>query len=144
MKNTDSVVKMQIELTDVLEKMYNRVEGLIKKYCSDDGVIPNMPEYSIIVSDPCEYYRYYDTCIRMGDDIVYVMLSLSMVISSMQDIKNTKLTKHLSNEVTVLAGFRKFLDNNLERLKNYKFDLVELKRQITDRLKLLQSTSFHK
>jgi hypothetical protein len=80
--------------------------------------------------------------LEIGDEILCVMMALSLVHTSLLDIRSTKVTKDLSNEYSLIISFKKFLDESIERLSPKRFDLIELKRQATDRVKLLQSISY--
>lgn len=142
MSNKDNVITLQMELTDIVNKVYNRIREIVSKYGDTDNGFPKLPEYEDIIKSKPLFYKYFNIYLEIGDEILCVMLEISMVHSSLIEIKREKLNKDLSNEYTIIQGFRKFLDESIERLSNSKFDLIELKRQATDRVKLLNNISY--
>ena len=142
MTTENNVISLQMELTDVVSNVYNRIEGIIKKYGDSLGNFPTLPSYETIIKSPALLYKYYNMYLEIGDEILCVMMALSLVHTSLLDIRSTKVTKDLSNEYSLIISFKKFLDESIERLSPKRFDLIELKRQATDRVKLLQSISY--
>ena len=142
MTSENNVITLQIQLTEILDNVYNRIKGIVEKYGSDLGNFPKLPEYDEIINSPSILYKYYNQYLEIGDEIICVMMAVSLVHTSLIDIRNTKLTKDLTNEYSMMTGFKKFLDDHVESLTRYKFDLVDLKRQAIDRVKLLQSLSY--
>ena len=142
MAEENSIITIQIDLTNIVNQCYNKVEGIIRKFGSNAGDIPFPPDFDVLIKNFNEYYKYYNEYIRIGDEIVCEQMRLRLVLNSLTDFRNTKITKDLYKEYSAAQGFRNFLDYNIEKLIGYKFDLVELKRQVTDRIKLLQAVSF--
>jgi hypothetical protein len=142
MSDKNSIIGIQMDLTSVLDNMYSKIQDVLNKYGSSAGDIPFLPEYKLLMKNKEIYYNYYSECIKIGDELVSVLVSLGMVFSSLNDIRNTKLGRDLSNEYSMIQGFKKFLDTNIEQLNRYKYDLIEIKRQVTDRIKLLQNINF--
>jgi hypothetical protein len=142
MTSENNVITLQMQLTEIIDSVYNRIKGIVEKYGSELGNFPKLPEYDEIINSPSILYKYYNQYLEIGDEIICVMMAVSLVHTSLIDIRNTKLTKDLTNEYSMMTGFKKFLDEHIESLIRYKFDLVDLKRQAIDRVRLLQSLSY--
>jgi hypothetical protein len=136
-----NIITLQMTLTEVTKKCYNDIEGVLKKF-GEFGSIPSLPSFETIMRQPKEYYNTCNSFIVIGDEVSSAIVSLDVVYSSILDIKNTKLPRGVSNDYSLVQNFKKSLDSDLERLERYRFSLIELRRQVTDRIKLLQAINF--
>ena len=134
---------LQMDLTKVVKECYNKIEEIFSKYGSNVGDIPKLPPYDSLKKNPELFYKYTEMYMNIGDEIICASISANLVLQSLQNIKATKLTPELTNNFTLMSRFREMLEEYIATLTTYRFDLGDLKRQVQDRVRLLQSISYN-
>ena len=133
--NQNNIYTLQATLKSVVDDMELRAKTVLEKYA---GKIPDLPTYEDVKKKSI-FYATYDGLVRIQQELVDIMTRLDLVIIQMEDIRKVKLTRDLSNDFRELTNFRNWVDSVVDKFKTYRYDLIENKRVVSDRVKLLQA-----
>lgn len=139
---TDNIVEVQMQLKVIVDDLSTRIKRVTNLYAGSIENFPKCPEFNKISQSKKDYYEFYTKCLEVGDEITCLMVSVSLVLESLEDMKRTKLNRDRNNEYSLVVSLKKFLEGSISNLKSSKYDMIEIKRQMTDRIKLLQSLGF--
>lgn len=134
----NNIYTIQIQIKAVVDDVEKRSKEALNKYA---GNIPNLPSREDSKNID-KLYKAYDEFMQIQDSIICVICRLDLVTIQMEDIKETKLTRDLSNDIRELTKFKNWVELVLSKFKTYRYDLFELKRSTSDKVKLLQGLLF--
>lgn len=134
----NNIYMMQLKLNEVIKDINLKVKAVLDKY--KDG-IPKLPDYNEI-KKVNKFYDVYNKHLNIQDEIIDIMVRLDLVLNQLDEILETKLTRDISNDFSELMSFRNHIERSMNRLKSYRYDLIEIKRNNNDRIKLLQGLLF--
>lgn len=130
----NNLYSMQVSIKAVVDDMDSKAKKLMDKYTNS---ITRLPSFSDVKNMEKLYVVYDSYCVAF-DEIVNMLCRLDLVITQMDDIKSTKLTRDLSNDFLELKQFKEYIIETVAKFKTYRYDFIELKNTYNHKLKMLQ------
>jgi hypothetical protein len=130
----ENVYNLQMNIGAVIDDVGKRAKTLLEKYPERLPTVPSLQEIRVID----RFYKIYNGFMDLQTDVIDSVVRLDLVITQLDDIREERLSRDLSNDIRELRAFKTWLESKLEMLKTYKSDLMQVRYLISDRLKLLQ------
>ncbi len=126
-----------------IKELYDDVVGRTKDFLSTyDQKLVDLPSYdSFEKVDNATIYNVYNNCLKFQDEVVDIMVRVELIHNQMTDILNDGLGEG-SYDNRHVRGVKDWIKNKAEILDRYRFTLLEVRRLVSDRLKVLQSSMF--
>jgi hypothetical protein len=137
--NSDNIFTLEMEINNVLEDLYGRIRAVLEKYV--ETPIRSVPSLEDLDNKE-KYFEYYDYCLSVLDEYSNLRVRMDVVIHNLRVIKSTRMSSHVSNDFKILRNLSDKIGAELDQLKEYKFALIDMTRNGSDRIRLLQSISF--
>ncbi len=138
---SDTIYEVMSELETVIDDVQRVVEECLTWY--QEIGLPELPEDFHVFKNNQFYYKMYKQCVNDHDRVVDVSTRLVVVSSKIKDIRSTHIDRGMWNDFRDVKKFRDYLDGKIGILDSYKFALNDVKRSVSDRIKLLQGIQFN-
>lgn len=141
MSETSTIYEVMHDMEVVISDVQQKVEECMTEY-QENGV-PILPEDFHVFKNNQFYYKMYKSCVEYHDKVVDSSTRLVIVIARIKDIRNSHIDKSMWSDYREVKRFKEYLETKIDILDSYKYSLNDIKRTVSDRIKLLQSLQFN-
>ncbi len=135
-----SVFEIKGDIKEVYDDVVYRTKDFLATY---DQRLAKMPEYKDFEDlNHASIYKVYNECLALQDDVVDVLVRVELVFNQMNDVIHDDLKGDSTYDSRHVRSVKEWIINKSKVLERYKYVLLEVRRLVSDRLKLLQSSMF--
>ncbi len=135
-----SIYEIKGDIKEIYDDVVFRTKDFLANY---EKKLAKMPEYKDFEEfNQAGIYKVYNECLSLQDDVVDVLVRVELVYNQMNDVIHDGLSGDSNFDGRQIRSVRDWIINKSQVLERYKYALLEVRRLVSDRLKLLQSFMF--
>ena len=139
MREESTILAAQMEVKNLVSDIDKRISAHYDKY-TVNSKIPKLPPFEALKKDKIRYecIRVLTNCV---DEINDLKLRTSLLQRSLIEYKRFQPSSKAT--YVVVSKFKDSINEYLENLDRYKFDLADLARNANNKIKTLESAQYY-
>ena len=134
-----SIFEIKSDVKEIYDDVIDRTKIFLSTY---DERLPKIPDYSSFEKmDNKSVYDVYNECLSFQDEVIDIMVRVELVHNQMVDLLSDGLSDNKYDNRHV-RGVKDWIKGKTDLLDRYRYTLLEVRRLVSDRIKILQSSMF--
>jgi len=135
-----SILEMEAEIKKVVDDLRGRIFAVYDKYQINSGKIIELPSYDELVKSRKVQYNIERDLTTAIDEMLDLKLRISVVTRNLNSIKSIQVSSR--TEYNLVVTFKRFVEESLEELDTYKFEITEIIKNLNNKIRIITSVQF--
>ena len=110
------------------------------KYQINSGKVIELPSYDELVKSRKLQYNIERDLTTAIDEMLDLKLRISVVTRNLNSIKSIQVSSR--TEYNLVTTFKRFVEESLEELDTYKFEITEIIKNLNNKIRIITSVQF--
>lgn len=135
-----SILEMEAEIKKVVDDLRGRIFAVYDKYQINSGKVIELPSYDELVKSRKLQYNIERDLTTAIDEMLDLKLRISVVTRNLNSIKSIQVSSR--TEYNLVTTFKRFVEESLEELDTYKFEITEIIKNLNNKIRIITSVQF--
>nr|DAQ48181.1 MAG TPA: hypothetical protein [Bacteriophage sp.] len=135
-----SILEMEVEIKKVVDDLRGRIFAVYDKYQINSGKVIELPSYDELVKSRKLQYNIERDLTTAIDEMLDLKLRISVVTRNLNSIKSIQVSSR--TEYNLVTTFKRFVEESLEELDTYKFEITEIIKNLNNKIRIITSVQF--
>lgn len=131
-----NILELKSEIARVVDGVLIELREFLNDYNQNHTDTP-LPDLKTI-QEMKVFYDLYNNLLFNQDKVINLVVKSDLVLDQLEEVRMVKLSRDLSNDYRELRDFKTWVESKINQLKSLRFTLFEVRRVISDKIKLLQ------
>ena len=131
-----NILELKSEIARVVDGVLIELREFLNDYNQNHTDTP-LPDLKTI-QEMKVFYDLYNNLLFNQDKVINLVVKSDLVLDQLEEVRMVKLSRDLSNDYRELRDFKTWVESKINQLKSLRFTLFEVRRAISDKIKLLQ------
>lgn len=131
-----NILELKSEIARVVDGVLIELREFLNDYNQNHTDTP-LPDLKTI-QEMKVFYDLYNNLLFNQDKVINLVVKADVVLDQLEEVRMVKLSRDLSNDYRELRDFKTWVESKINQLKSLRFTLFEVRRVISDKIKLLQ------
>lgn len=131
-----NILELKSEIARVVDGVLIELREFLNDYNQNHTDTP-LPDLKTI-QEMKVFYDLYNNLLFNQDKVINLVVKADLVLDQLEEVRMVKLSRDLSNDYRELRDFKTWVESKINQLKSLRFTLFEVRRVISDKIKLLQ------
>lgn len=131
-----NILELKSEIARVVDGVLIELREFLNDY-NQNHTDTSLPDLKTI-QEMKVFYDLYNNLLFNQDKVINLVVKADLVLDQLEEVRMVKLSRDLSNDYRELRDFKTWVESKINQLKSLRFTLFEVRRVISDKIKLLQ------